>query len=85
MCHRAKLKSNKAFVKFISPAKGYFRESYKSQNINPISATPKLTLDIIQIKVKSLSTSSIKINLSVQFQYLTITQPNLTQRSELCV
>ena len=50
----------KAFVKFISPAKGYFRETYKSQNINLISATPKFTLDIIQIKVKSLSTSSIK-------------------------
>ena len=25
------------FVEFISPAKGYFRETYKSQNINPIS------------------------------------------------
>ena len=60
MCCREKLKSNKAFVKFLSPAKGYFRETYKSQNINPFSATPKFTLDIIQIKVKSLSTSSIK-------------------------
>ena len=45
------------FIEFISPAKGYFRETYKSQNINPISPTPKLTLGIIQIKVKSLSTS----------------------------
>ena len=44
------------FVEFISPAKGYFRETYKSQNINPISPTPKFTLGIIQIKVKSLST-----------------------------
>ena len=25
------------FVEFISPAKDYFRETYKSQNINPIS------------------------------------------------
>ena len=45
------------FVKFISLAIGYFRESYKSQNINPISPTPKFTLGIIQINVKSLSTS----------------------------
>ena len=45
------------FVEFISPVKGYFRETYKSQNINPISPTHKLTLGIIQIKVKCLSTS----------------------------
>ena len=45
------------FVEFIFPAKGYFRETYKSQNINTISPTPKFTLGIIQIKVKSLSTS----------------------------
>ena len=37
------------FVEFISPRKGYFRETYKSQNINPISPTPKFTLGIIQI------------------------------------
>ena len=43
-------------VEFISPAKGYFRETYKSQNINPIFPTPKLTLGIIQIKVESLAT-----------------------------
>ena len=35
------------FVEFISPAKGYF----KSQNINPISLTPKFSLGIRQIKV----------------------------------
>ena len=40
------------FVKFISPVKGYFRETYKSQNINPIFATPKFILGIIQIIVK---------------------------------
>ena len=45
------------FVEFISRAKGYFRETYKWQNINPISPTPKFTLGIIQIKVISLSTS----------------------------
>ena len=38
-------------VKFISRAKGYFRETYKSQNMNPSSPTPKFTLGIIQIKV----------------------------------
>ena len=41
------------FVEFISPVK-FFRETYKSQNINPISQTPKFTLGILQIKVKSL-------------------------------
>ena len=40
-------------VKFISPAKGYFRKTYTSQNIIPISPTSKFTLGIIQIKVKS--------------------------------
>ena len=45
------------FVVFISLAKGYFRETFKSQNKNSISPTPKFTLGIIQIKVKSLSTS----------------------------
>ena len=44
-------------VEFISKAKGYFRENNKSQNINPISPTPKFTLISIQIKIKSLSTS----------------------------
>ena len=29
------------FVKFISPRKGFYRKSYKSQNINPISQNPK--------------------------------------------
>ena len=61
--------------KFIYLEKGYFRETYKSQNINPISPTPKFTLGIIQIKIKSLSTNfywlvQYKINLFVQFQYL---------------
>ena len=53
---KTKVKQGK-FVEFISPAKGYFRETYKSQNINPISPTPKFTLGIIPIEVKSLSTS----------------------------
>ena len=39
------------FVEFISRAKGYFRDTYKSQNINTISPTPKFTLGIMQIKV----------------------------------
>ena len=50
---KTEVKQGKCVV-FISPAKGY---SYKSQNINPISLTPKFTLGIIPIKVKSLSTS----------------------------
>ena len=41
------------FVKYIFPAKCYFRETNKSQNINPISPTPKFTFGIIQIKVKT--------------------------------
>ena len=41
------------FVKYIFPGKGYFRETNKSQNINPISLTPKFTFGIIQIKVKN--------------------------------
>ena len=45
------------FVEYIFPANGYFRETNKSQNINPISPTPKFTFGIIQIKDKSLSTS----------------------------
>ena len=36
------------FVEFISREKGYFRETYKSQNINHISPTPYFTLGIIQ-------------------------------------
>ena len=66
---RKEVKQGK-FVEHIFLAKGYFRETNKSQNINPISPTPKFTFGIIQIKVKSLSTSfqwlvQYKINLSV--------------------
>ena len=32
------------FVECISPAKGYYRETYKSQNLNPISQTLKFNL-----------------------------------------
>ena len=66
---RTEVKQGK-FVEYIFPTKDYFRETNKSQNINPISPTPKFTFGIIQIKVKSLSTSfqwlvQYKINLSV--------------------
>ena len=54
---RTEVKQGK-FVKYIFPAKGYFRETYKSQNINPISPTPKFTFGIIQIKFTSLSKRS---------------------------
>ena len=58
------------FVEYFFPAKNYLRDTNKSQNINPIPPTPKFTFGIIQIKVKSLSTSfqwlvQYKINLSV--------------------
>ena len=49
-----KQKSNKANASNLYLlAKDYLRETYTSQNINPISPTPKLTLDIIQFIVKS--------------------------------
>ena len=71
MCRLAEQKSNKnKLLNIFSGAKGSFRETNKSQNINPISPTPKFTFGIIQIKVKNLSTSfqwlvQYKINLSV--------------------
>ena len=43
---KTEVKQNK-FVEFISQAKGYFRETHKSQNIKHISPTPKLTIDPI--------------------------------------
>ena len=66
---RTEVKQGK-FVEYFFLAKGYFRETNKPQNINPISPTPKFTFGIIQIKVKSLPTSfqwlvQYKINLSV--------------------
>ena len=36
------------FVEFISPAKGYFREIYKSQNINPISPISEIVSEYDQ-------------------------------------
>ena len=58
MCHLAKQMSNtEKFVEYVFPVKGIFREINKSQSINPIPPTPKFTFGIIQIKVKSLSTS----------------------------
>ena len=50
---KAKVKQGKV-VEFISPAKGYFRETYKSQIINDISLTPKFALGILHIKVKRI-------------------------------
>ena len=66
---RTEVKQEK-IVEYIFLAKGYSRETNKSQNINPISPTPKFTFGIIQIKIESLSTSfqwlvQYKINLSV--------------------
>ena len=62
---RTEVKQGK-FVEYFSRR----RETNKSQNINPISPIPKFTFSILQIKVKSLSTSfqwlvQYKINLSV--------------------
>ena len=47
------------FVEFISLVKGDFKETYKSQNINPISPTPKFTLGIIQISLKHINLFSV--------------------------
>ena len=47
---KSEVKQGKS-IEFISPVRGYFWETYKSQNINPISPTPKFTLGIIQIIV----------------------------------
>ena len=58
------------FVKFISPAKGYLRETYKSQNINSISSTP-ICSPWVSYKSKFTSFQCL-VHLSVQFQYLTL-------------
>ena len=47
---RTEVKQEK-IVEYIFTAKGYFRETNKSQNINSISPIPKFTFGIIQIKV----------------------------------
>ena len=39
------------YVEYIFLPKGYFRETNKSQNINPFFSIPKFTFGIIQIKV----------------------------------
>ena len=73
MCRLAKPKSNKANSLNLYPkTNGYFRETYKPQNINLISPTPV---------IKSFLVHSSIINLSVQFQYLTF-QP--VQESGVC-
>ena len=66
---RTEVKQGK-FVEYIFLAKGNLRETNKLQNKNHISPTQKFTFGIIQIKIKSLSTSfqwlvQYKINLSV--------------------
>ena len=76
MCRLTIQKPNKAnSSKLYHPAKGCFREIYKLQNINPISPSPKFTLGIIQIIVKSMSAilvlSLIKYKITVQFQNMT--------------
>ena len=42
--------------------KGYFRETCKSQNINPIYLNPKLTLDIIQIITEYITENKFLIS-----------------------
>ena len=71
MCRLAEQKSNNENLSNIfARQRVILKKTNKSQNINPISPTPKFTFGIIQIKVKSLSTSfqwlvQYKINLSV--------------------
>ena len=66
---RTEVKQGK-FVKYISRQRDILEKLINHKNINPFSPTPKFTFSIIQIKVKSLSTSfqwlvQYKINLSV--------------------
>ena len=59
-CRLAKPKSNKANMLNLCPkAKGHFRETCNSQNINLMSLTHKINLGIIQIIIKSLSTTLV--------------------------
>ena len=86
MCHLAKQKSSKANVSNLFPAKVYFRETYKSQNIDPISPTPKFSLGIMQIKIKSISTMFSVVN-SINKKLIctiSISDFNLTQKSGVC-
>ena len=49
---RTEVKRGK-FVEYIFPGKGYFRETNKSQNINPIYPTPKFTFGIIRSRLEA--------------------------------
>ena len=62
---RTEVKQGK-FVEYIFQAKGYFRETNKSENINPISPTPEFTFGIIQIKVKSLRGRGLRVKYLLQ-------------------
>ena len=69
----AEHKSNKEnLLNIFSRRRVFFRESNNSQNINPISPTPKFTFGIIQIKVKSLSTSFSVVS-SIQNKLICLT------------
>ena len=71
MCRLAEQKSNKENLSNIFSRRRVILEKLiNHKSIYPISPTPKFTFGIIQIKVKSLSTSfqwlvQYKINLSV--------------------
>ena len=74
------------FVEFISAVKGYFIETYESQDIIPFSPTPKFNFGIMQIKVKSLSPSfQCLVKKKKLICTISISDFNLTQRSEVCV
>ena len=49
---RTEVKQGK-IVEYIFPAKGYFRETNKSQNINSISPTPKFTMVSYRSRLKA--------------------------------
>ena len=66
----------KTKIKQYPKIKDYFRETCKSQNINRYSPTPMFNFGIIKRLSTILVLSSIKIYLSIQFQYLTF-QPDL--------
>ena len=43
------------FVEFISPMKGYFKETCKSQNINPIYQSPLVLTELFQHNLINVS------------------------------
>ena len=63
-------------VELIFQAKGNFRETYKSQNINPISPTPKFTL-VIHLVVGDINSLNLLLHEGSNKSILRITDGDL--------